>query len=122
MIIVTAPGATDAQIDHIRERVEALGLRTHLSRGEERTIIGCVGDEARLRSVALRAIPGVDQVHEVLKPYKLASREFAAESTRVPLGGSALGGREVVVVAGPCSVEGFDMLQSTARAVRGPLE
>lgn len=118
MIIVTRRGVTDAEIDHIRERVEALGLRTHLSRGEERTVIGCVGDEARLRTVALRAIPGVDQVHEILKPYKLASREFAAEATRVPLGASELGGREIVVVAGPCSVEGLDMLQSTARAVR----
>src|SRR5690554_1422566 len=104
MIIVTK-GATEAQIDHIRERVEAAGLRTHLSRGEHRTVIGCVGDESLLQHAPLRSMPGVEAVHAVLKPYKLASREFAAEDTRVQLGGVELGGPEVVVVAGPCSVE-----------------
>ncbi len=118
MIIVTRRGVTDAELDHIRERVEALGLRTHLSRGEHRTIIGCLGDEARLQSVPLHSIPGVEAVHAVLKPYKLASREFAAEDTRVPLGSVELGGPEIVVVAGPCSVEGADMMEETARAVQ----
>ena len=118
MIIVTAQGATDAQIDHIRERVEAAGLRTHLSRGERRTIIGCVGDEALLQHVPLLSIPGVEAVHPVLKPYKLASREFVAEGTRVGLGEVELGGREVVVIAGPCSVEGPEMLDATADRVR----
>ncbi|MEQ8331147.1 MAG: 3-deoxy-7-phosphoheptulonate synthase [Longimicrobiales bacterium] len=118
MIIVTKKGVTEAELDHIRERVEGLGLRTHLSRGEHRTIIGCVGDEARLQGVPLLSIPGVDQVHAVLKPYKLASREFAAEATQVPLGSTTVGGEEFVVVAGPCSVEGFEMLHDTARAVQ----
>jgi 3-deoxy-7-phosphoheptulonate synthase len=119
MIIVTRKGVTDAEIDHIRERVESLGLRTHLSRGEERTIIGCVGDEERLRSVPLRTLSGVEEVHEVLKPYKLASRDFAAEGrTRVPVGGGEIGGRELLVVAGPCSVEGLEMLRDTARHVK----
>jgi 3-deoxy-7-phosphoheptulonate synthase len=114
---VTSPGATDAQIDHIRERVESAGLRTHLSRGEHRTVIGCIGDEERLRAVPLLSIPGVETVHPVLKPYKLASREFAAESTRVPVGAVELGGPEVVVIAGPCSVEGPEMLGRTAERV-----
>jgi len=117
MIIVTSPGATDAQIDHIRERVESAGLRTHLSRGEHRTVIGCIGDEDRLRGVPLLSIPGVETVHPVLKPYKLASREFAAEFTRVPVGAVELGGPEVVVIAGPCSVEGPQMLGRTAARV-----
>jgi len=127
MIIVTAKGATDAQIDHIRERVEAAGLRTHLSRGEHRTVIGCVGDESRLSAIPLLSIPGVETVHPVLKPYKLASSEFVAAPSRIPLGGTELGGDEVVVIGGPCSVEGREMLHATAdrigragaRALRG---
>ncbi|MBW3533787.1 MAG: 3-deoxy-7-phosphoheptulonate synthase [Gemmatimonadetes bacterium] len=118
MIIVTRSGVTQEELDHIRERVEALGLRTHVSRGESRTVIGCIGDEGRLQHVPLLALPGVEAVHEVMKPFKLASREFAADPTRVPLGAMELGGEEVAVVAGPCSVEGRDMLRDTARSVR----
>jgi len=117
MIIVTRKGVTQEELDHIRERVEAAGLRTHVSRGEHRTIVGCVGDEERLQNVPLLGFPGVEAVHPVLKPYKLASREFAAEATRVPLGEAELGGDEVVMIAGPCSVEGLDMLRETARCV-----
>jgi 3-deoxy-7-phosphoheptulonate synthase len=118
MIIVTRSGVTQEEVDHIRERVEALGLRTHVSQGEHRTVIGCVGDEERLQHVSLLSIPGVEAVHPVMRPYKLASREFAAEPTRIPLGGVDIGGGEVLVIAGPCSVEGRDMLARTARAVR----
>jgi 3-deoxy-7-phosphoheptulonate synthase len=117
MIIVTRSGVTHEEVDHIRERVEALGLRTHVSQGEHRTVIGCVGDEERLQSIALLSIPGVEAVHSVMKPYKLASREFAADPTKIPLGGVEIGGREVMVIAGPCSVEGKDMLLRTARAI-----
>jgi 3-deoxy-7-phosphoheptulonate synthase len=118
MIIVTRRGVTDEEVDHIRERIEAEGLRTHVSRGESLTVIGCIGDEARLQNVPLLTLPGVEAVHAVMKPYKLASREFAADVTRIPLGGSELGGRELMVVAGPCSVEGPEMLRATADAVR----
>ncbi|MBI4541065.1 MAG: 3-deoxy-7-phosphoheptulonate synthase [Gemmatimonadetes bacterium] len=118
MIIVTRKDVTDAEIDHIRERVEALGLRTHVSRGESRTIIGCIGDEGPLESLPLLAIPGVEQVLPVLKPYKLASREFAAAPTRVVIGDHALGGDEIFVIAGPCSVESAEMLRTTAQAVK----
>ncbi|MEQ1858123.1 MAG: 3-deoxy-7-phosphoheptulonate synthase [Longimicrobiales bacterium] len=117
MIIVTKRGVTRDELDHIRERVEALGLRTHVSQGEHRTIIGCVGDEDRLQGISLLSIPGVEAVHSVMKPYKLASREFAADPTRIPLGGTTIGGPEVFVIAGPCSVEGKDMLLRTAKAV-----
>jgi 3-deoxy-7-phosphoheptulonate synthase len=119
MIIVTRRGVTDEEIDHIRERVEAEGLRTHVSRGESLTVIGCIGDEARLQNVPLLTLPGVEAVHPVMKPYKLASREFAAGVTRIPLGTGELGGRELMVVAGPCSVEGPEMLRATADAVQG---
>jgi 3-deoxy-7-phosphoheptulonate synthase len=117
MIIVTRKGVTEDELDHIRERVESLGLRTHVSRGEHRTIVGCVGDEERLQGVPLLSIPGVEAVHAVLKPYKLASRDFAAGPTRIRLGDVEIGSDEVVVVAGPCSVEGREMLTETAQAV-----
>ncbi|HEX8244118.1 MAG TPA: 3-deoxy-7-phosphoheptulonate synthase [Longimicrobium sp.] len=121
MIIVTRPNVTDAELDHIRERIEMLGMRTHVSRGEQRTIIGCIGDEALLQEAALLTLPGVESVTPVMKPYKLASREFAADPTVVRVGDRAaasIGGRRLAVIAGPCSVEGREMLRDTARAVR----
>jgi 3-deoxy-7-phosphoheptulonate synthase len=118
MIIVTRPGVTDAELDHIRERIETLGMRTHLSRGEQRTVIGCVGDESLLQGAALLSLAGVESVHPVLKPYKLASREFVARPTVIRVGDRAeVGGRELAIIAGPCSVEGREMLHKTGRAV-----
>ncbi|HEY7771042.1 3-deoxy-7-phosphoheptulonate synthase [Longimicrobium sp.] len=118
MIIVTRPNVSDAELDHIRERVETLGMRTHLSRGEHRTIIGCIGDESLLHEAALLSIAGVESVHPVLKPYKLASHEFSAGPSIVRVGDAAeVGGRALAIIAGPCSVEGRDMLRETARSV-----
>ena len=122
MIIVTRPKITEAELDHIRERIEAAGLRTHLSRGEHRTIIGCIGDEELLADVPLRSLPGVESVTPVLKPYKLASREFAADRSIVHVGGCAgeasFGGPAITVIAGPCSVESREMLSNSAALVR----
>jgi len=119
MIIITRYDITDEELDHIRERVEAAGLHTHLSRGERRTIIGCIGDEAKLQEVPLRSLAGVEQVLPVLKPYKLASKEFSAQNTIVRVGANASIGSEVLtVIAGPCSVENRTMLYETAHAVQ----
>jgi 3-deoxy-7-phosphoheptulonate synthase len=120
MIITTRAGVTEAEIEAIRERVESLGMRTHISRGEQRTIIGCIGDETRLHEVPLRALPGVESVTPVTKPYKLASREFTPEQSVVGIGndGAGFGGDTLTVIAGPCSIEGREMLLETARAVR----
>ncbi|MFO7895036.1 MAG: 3-deoxy-7-phosphoheptulonate synthase, partial [Longimicrobiales bacterium] len=118
MIIITRSGITDQELDHIRERVEGLGMRTHVSRGERRVVIGCIGDEETLREVPLLRLPGVESVTPVMKPYKLASREFAATRTEVHLGdaaGTVVGGPALSVIAGPCSVEGREMLLETAR-------
>ncbi|HXB27426.1 MAG TPA: 3-deoxy-7-phosphoheptulonate synthase [Gemmatimonadaceae bacterium] len=123
MLIVTRAGITDAEIAHIRGRVESLGLRTHLSRGVERVIIGCVGDESALANVPLLALAGVESVTPVLRPYKLAARGFAS-STTVTLGAETtrtpchIGGQALAIIAGPCSVEGLDMIVDTARGVR----
>jgi 3-deoxy-7-phosphoheptulonate synthase len=121
MIITTKPDVTAAELDHIRERIEALGLRTHLIKGEQRTVIGCIGDDARLAEAALLSLPGVESVTPVLKPYKLASLEFADGRSVIRIGdrsGCTIGGRDLAVIAGPCSVEGREMLEQTAHAVR----
>ena len=118
MIIVTRPVITEAELDHLRERVEALGLRTHISRGEQRIVVGCIGDEERLEGVPLLSIPGVERVLPVLKPYKLAAREFTAQRSVVRVGAAQIGGPELAVIAGPCSVEDAGMLRETATAVR----
>ena len=121
MIIVTRQGITDTELDHIRERIEALGLRTHISRGEERTIVGCIGDERLLQEVALLRIPGVESVTPVLKPYKLVAREFVLGAGAIAIGdraGTTVGGRALAVIAGPCSVEGPEMLLEVAQAVQ----
>jgi 3-deoxy-7-phosphoheptulonate synthase len=122
MIIITRPNVSDAEVAHIRERIESVGMRTHLSRGESRTIIGCIGDESLLQEVPLRSLPGVESVMPVLKPYKLASREFAADRTVVHVGGrdahAAFGGSAITVIAGPCSVENRAMLVASAAVVR----
>ena len=121
MIIITRPNITPSELDHIREHVEGLGLRTSVTRGERQTIIGCIGDDDLLREAAILRLPGVESVMPVMKPYKLAAREFVGESSRVRVGDGAsavVGGPELAIIAGPCSVEGREMLQRTARAVR----
>ena len=89
MIIVTTPGISPEALDRIIEHVERLGLRAHVSRGEHRTIIGCIGDDARLGEPSLAALEGVERVMPVLKPYKLASREYAAGNTQIRFGDAA---------------------------------
>src|SRR3954451_14389266 len=98
MIIITRYDITDEELDHLRERIEAAGLHTHLSRGEHRTIVGCIGDAARLMELPLRSITGVESVLPTLKPYKLASREFMVNRTIVRVGADAsIGGDEISV-------------------------
>src|SRR5438105_11900353 len=109
LIIITRASITDAELDAIRERIEQRGMRTHLSRGVERTIIGCIGDESLLAEVPLCSMPGVEDVVPVLKPYKLASREFAAAPSVVRVGDdpsrpgrvAAFAGPAIAIIAGP---------------------
>ncbi len=121
MIIVTRPGITELQLDAIREAVERAGLQTHLSRGEHRTILGCIGDERMLSEVPLATLPGVESVIPILKPYRQVARDFRAEATIVTVGegvGASIGGNALAVIAGPCSVEGRDMLFESAHVVK----
>ncbi|MDP3722202.1 MAG: 3-deoxy-7-phosphoheptulonate synthase [Candidatus Omnitrophota bacterium] len=118
MIIVLKPNATKQQIAHLAEKIKALGLKPMVSKGTERTIIGVIGPEDALRVQPLEVIPGVERVIPVLKPYKLVSREFKPESSVISIGGVKIGGKELVVMAGPCSVENRQMLLATAKAVK----
>ena len=117
MIIVLEPDAGDRQVRAVCERVREHGLEAHVSRGERRTVVGCVGDESRLVDVPFAAMDGVDDVHPIERPYRMAARRFRAVRTRIPVGDHRVGDG-FTVMAGPCSVEGEEMLMRTARAIR----
>jgi 3-deoxy-7-phosphoheptulonate synthase len=118
MIIVLRPEATDEQQDHIIKKLKGLGLQVHISKGTERTILGAIGDEAILQSVPLEAIPGVEKVLPILKPFKLASRDFRTENTVIEVGGSQIGGDRIAVMAGPCAIENKTLLVEIAKEVK----
>jgi len=118
MMIIMRADASQEQIAHVVERVEFVGLRAHLSTGTERTVIGAIGDRRPVDVDLFTLLPGVDRVLPITRPYKLASREFRPENSLVPLNGLRFGGDEVVIIAGPCSVENRSQLLETAWAVR----
>jgi 3-deoxy-7-phosphoheptulonate synthase len=118
VIIILQSGASEDQIQHVIERVEALGLKAHLSRGTFRTIIGVIGEEQKIASEPLRAIPGVQDVVPVLPPYKLASREAHPQPSIVEVAGVKIGGGNLAMIAGPCAVEDPERMHSIARAVK----
>ena len=121
MLIRVRPESPPSAVDAIRERVEARGVRTHLFAGAQGAVIGCVGGLPDDEAARLRALPGVEAVLRSTVPYRQAARQFSPSPSRVCLGGRAgvhVGGQELAVVAGPCSVEGRELLRRTARAVQ----
>jgi len=119
MIIVMRADATEENIAAVRARLEALGLRVHVSRGEARTILGLIGDRSALRDQAIDRMPGVEKAIPVMQPFKLVNREFHPEDTVVELDGVRIGAEQLVIMAGPCSVENRDTLLEIAAAVKG---
>ena len=118
MIIVLKPGATQKQVNHIVQKVKALGLKPMVSKGVERTIIGVIGEEDILRVQPLEVYPGVEKVVSILAPYKLVSREFKKEDSIINVDGVKIGGKKLVVIAGPCSVENYKVLLHIAKEVK----
>jgi 3-deoxy-7-phosphoheptulonate synthase len=118
MIIVTRPDATEEQIEHIVDRIRSWGLKTEVSRGEMRVVIGVIGPEDKIREKPLGAFPGVESVTPVLKPYKLVAYEFRRTNSHIQIGNVTVGAKEVVVMAGPCSVESEDQITIIAKSVR----
>jgi 3-deoxy-7-phosphoheptulonate synthase len=119
MMIVMRPEATPDEVRAVVERVESVGARAHVSEGEEVTVIGAVGDREHVQRLGLEGHSGVEQVIPILKPYKLASSQFArGERTVLDIGGRKVGGEHFAFIAGPCTVETLDQTVTTARAVR----
>lgn len=119
MIIVLRPDATQEQVNHIVEKVKKLGLEPHISKGTERTIIGVIGPEDVLRVTPLEVFPGIEKVMPVLAPYKLVSREFKREDSIIDLGkGVKIGGKKIVIMAGPCAIENIDTLKTIGAEIK----
>ena len=119
MIIITQPSVTEAQIDHIVARIEEYGLHSQVMRGESRIVIGVLGPDELVREKPLGALPGVEAVVPVMKPYKLVAQENGAVPPPVSIGDVKIGtGQRVVLISGPCSVESREGLLRIAKAVK----
>lgn len=118
MIIVFKPHATEEDIDHVTDRLRELGLKSQISQGEERTIIGVIGDERLLDNQPLTVFPGVESVTPIMAPWKLVSREFQKHNTVVDVDGVKIGGSRITVIAGPCAVEKLEITVGIAREVK----
>jgi 3-deoxy-7-phosphoheptulonate synthase len=119
MIIVTKSDATEDQITHILDRIDEWGLKAEVSRGAMRTVIGVIGAEDAVREKPIAAIPGVESVTPVLKPYKLVAREFrGGNDSTVKIGSVVIGGSQLVVMSGPCSVENREQITSIAGDIK----
>jgi 3-deoxy-7-phosphoheptulonate synthase len=119
MMIVMKPTASDQEVRAVIDRVESVGARTHLSRGEEVTVIGAIGDREHVARLELDGSPGVDRVVPILKPYKLASAQFKhGGRTVLDIAGRKVGGEHFAMIAGPCTVESREQTLETARIVR----
>lgn len=120
-IIVLKPDATEEALKHIIKKLEGKGLSANVSRGTERTIIGVIGDTSKVTEEevdAISAMPSVENVMRIVKPYKLASREFKPENTLISVGGRVIGGKKIQVIAGPCAVENKTLIMTTAEKVK----
>ncbi len=118
MIIVIKKGSSAKQVSGVVARVEALGYRVHLSEGEERTIIGVIGDDRPIDRTHFEMLDGVEKTVPILKPFKMASRDMHPQDTVVSLDGIKIGGPQIVIMAGPCSVETREQIIETAQAVK----
>ena len=120
-IIVLRPDATQEEVRHIIKKLEGLGLKTNVSKGTERTIVGVIGDTSKVTEEvenSIRAASGVETVMRILKPYKLASRDFKKTPTVIKVKDEVIGGKKICVMAGPCSVENRTMLLDIAKHVK----
>lgn len=119
MIIVMKHGAAQGDIESVVKRVEELGYKVHLSRGEARTIVGIIGaEEHKLDSATFEVMDGVEKTMRVMQPFKVASRDFTHTDTMIDVNGVKIGGSQVTVMAGPCSVESRAMILETAHIVK----
>jgi 3-deoxy-7-phosphoheptulonate synthase len=118
MIVVMKAQATMRDVSAVIARIEDLGYRVHLSEGEERTIVGIIGDGRPLERDQIERMAGVEKCVPVLKPFKIASRDFKPDNTKFPIGNHIIGNREIVIMAGPCAVESRSQIIETAIACK----
>ena len=118
MMIVMRDGASEQEIQGVIDKLHAIGAEAHLSRGEFKTVIGAIGDREKISEIPLAALPGVEKVIPIMKPYKLVSREFHPESTLVKVGPVEIGGDYFTVIAGPCAVENEEQVIASAKAAK----
>jgi 3-deoxy-7-phosphoheptulonate synthase len=118
MMIIMKSNATPEQVEHVIEQIKAAGLNAHLSQGIEATIIGAIGETHNIPTDIFEVLDGVDMVKRITQPFKLASRQFHPENSIFPLDGFTVGGDEIAIIAGPCSVESRSQIIETAQAVK----
>ncbi len=118
MIVVMKPGATEAQVAKVTDRIKEWGFAVHLSEGAEHTIIGIIGDGRPVDRDQLELMEGVDRTVPIQRPFKLAGRDFHPQDTVFPIDGMSIGGSQLIMMAGPCAVENHDQLMATAEAVK----
>ena len=119
MIVEMSKGATQEQVDHVVERAHTMGFEVQLNLGTEKTVVAILGsDTGKADTDMFAVLPGVESVARIMKPYKLASREFHPRPSKISVSGVEIGGQRVVVMAGPCAVESEKQLMDTARAAQ----
>ncbi|NMD98865.1 3-deoxy-7-phosphoheptulonate synthase [Selenomonas bovis] len=118
MIIVMSPASSQEDLSGVEEKIKANGLTFHLSKGEDRTIVGVIGDKKKIANLEMNMMPGVEKTVRITEKYKLVSREFHPADTVVDVDGVKIGGEHLTVMAGPCAVESEDQLKEAARCVR----
>ena len=118
MIIVMKPNSTKENLASVVKKLETLGLRAHLSEGEEVTIVGVIGDKKTIANLEMNMMEGVEKTVRITEKYKMVSRNFHPQNTIIKVGDVEIGGEELVVMAGPCSVESLAQIRETAQAVK----
>ena len=120
-IVVLKKGATAKELRNIIKKLKGWGFKANVSKGTERTVIGVIGDTSVItedESNAFAIMPGVENVHRITKPYKLASRDFTPKNTTIRIGRNTIGGKKIHVMAGPCAVEGLSILKTISKEVK----
>ena len=118
MLIIMKPNATPQQVENVIVQIKQAGLAAHLSQGIETTLIGAIGETHDLSTDVFEVLDGVDMVKRITQPFKLASRQFHPENSIFPVDGFTVGGDEIAIIAGPCSVESKSQILETAQAVK----
>ncbi len=118
MIVIMRHNASTAEVANVAARIEQLGCQAHLSEGSERTIIGVIGNDRAIDKAHIEMMSGVERTVPVLRPFKLASRDFHPMDSVFPINGISIGGKEIVMMAGPCAVESREQLLETAELVK----